>query len=145
MNGLVKKMPALLTSASIDLKAGQRRLDDLGRSCRLADVAVYQSDAVGSRDLGRLSHLPGIGNDIEAPFDKRLHESRADSLRSCRSQLLSSVGCSWFSSSRIVFLADQKSASNTMRYRALPDCKPGEGLVDIAHRKVLGLRRDFVS
>ena len=64
------------------LEARQRRLDDLGGGCRLADVAVHQSDVVGSRDLGGLGHLPGIGNDVETPFDKRFHDSRADPLRS---------------------------------------------------------------
>ena len=52
-----------------------------GGSCRLADVAVHQSDVVGSRDLGGLGHLPGIGNDVETPFDQPLHDARADPLR----------------------------------------------------------------
>src|SRR5439155_4292425 len=63
------------------LEARQGSLDDLGGSCRLADVAVDQSDVVGSRDLGGLGHLPGIGNDVETPFDKRFNDSRADPLR----------------------------------------------------------------
>src|SRR5215469_4257118 len=75
-------MPALLTSTSIRLEARPRRLDDPGGSCRLADVAVHQGDVVGSRDLSGLGHLPGIGNDVEPPFDKPLHDSRADPLRS---------------------------------------------------------------
>jgi hypothetical protein len=60
----------------------RRSLDDFGGSCRVADVAVYQRDAVGSRDLGGLGHLQGIGHDVETPFDKPFRDSRADPLRS---------------------------------------------------------------
>src|SRR5437773_1239145 len=49
-----------------------------------AAVTVHQSDVVGSRDLGGLGHLSRIGNDVEAPFDKPFHNSRADPLRGPR-------------------------------------------------------------
>jgi hypothetical protein len=56
------------TSVALSLlEARQRRLDELA-SCRLADVAVHQSDVAGSRDFGGLGHLPGIGNDVETPL-----------------------------------------------------------------------------
>src|SRR5262249_8515186 len=38
--------------------------------------------AVGSCDLGGSGHLPGVGDDVEAPFDEGLHDARADALRS---------------------------------------------------------------
>src|SRR5262249_55496984 len=59
------------------LEPGERGLDDLGGRCRLADVAVHEGDWVGSRDLGGLGHLPGIGNDVETPLDKRVDASPA--------------------------------------------------------------------
>ena len=70
VNGLLKKMPALLTSASIDLKRDRAVSTILGGSCRFADVAVHQCDVVGSRDLGGLGYVPGIGDDVETPPDK---------------------------------------------------------------------------
>src|SRR5215831_2693678 len=82
MNGLVKKMPALLTSMSTTFEASYRRLEDLGGSRGLSDVTVHQSDLVGSRNFGGLRHVPRIGNDVETPFDERLHDPRADPLRS---------------------------------------------------------------
>ena len=48
------------------LEARQRHLDDLA-ICRLADVAVHQSDVAGSRDYGGLGQLPRIGNRVETP------------------------------------------------------------------------------
>jgi len=70
-------------AADLDrLETRQCRLDDLGGSGWFADVAVHQSDVVGSPDLGGLGHLPGIGNDVETPFDKPFRDSRADPLRS---------------------------------------------------------------
>jgi hypothetical protein len=65
-------------------EASQRRLDDLGRSCGLADVAVHQGDAVGSRDLAGLRHLPGTGDDVKTAFNKRFHDACANPLRSSR-------------------------------------------------------------
>src|SRR5262249_37408669 len=50
--------------------------------CRLADVAVHQSDLAGRRHLGGLAHLPRIGDHIEPPLDEHLHCPRADPLRS---------------------------------------------------------------
>src|SRR5262249_13238851 len=54
---------------------------DPGGGGRLADVSVHESDAVGSRDLGGLGHLPRVGHDVEAPFDERFYDPRADALR----------------------------------------------------------------
>ena len=82
------------------LEARPRRLDDPGGSCRLADVAVHQGDVVGSRDLSGLGHLPGIGNDVEPPFDKPLHDSRGRSPAKPQSRWLSSVGHSWLFTSK---------------------------------------------
>src|SRR5262249_22801847 len=63
------------------LETRQRCLDDPGGSRRLADVAVHQSDLVRGRDLSGLGHLPGVGDDVEPAFDKRLRDSGADTLR----------------------------------------------------------------
>src|SRR5262245_34834160 len=64
------------------MEARQRRLDDPGGSRRFADVAVHESNLVSRRDLGGSGHLPGTGNDVETPFDKRFDDSRANALRS---------------------------------------------------------------
>src|SRR5215831_7425873 len=75
-------MPALLTSTSIDLKR------DRAVSTILAAVAgspMWPStratwlEAATSVDWVTFQ---GIGNDVEPPFDKPLHDSRADPLRS---------------------------------------------------------------
>ncbi len=63
-------------------RAGRRPRSDLSRSCRLADVAVHESDVVRSRNLGGLGHFSGIGDDVETAFDKRFDDARADALRS---------------------------------------------------------------
>ena len=71
-----------MEGADLDrLEARQCRSDNLGGSGWFADVAVHQSDVVGSPDLGGLGHLQGIGHDVETPFDKLFRDSRADPLR----------------------------------------------------------------
>jgi hypothetical protein len=82
VNGLVKKMPALLTSMSTTLKRASAVSDDHGGSGRLSDVTIHQSNLVGSDDVSGLRYLPRIGNDVEAPLDEPFHDCRADSLRS---------------------------------------------------------------
>src|SRR4029453_15163639 len=63
-------------------KAESGALGDLGGSGRLADMAVHHRDVIRSRDLGGLAHPSRIGDDVETPFDKPIHDSRTDSLRS---------------------------------------------------------------
>lgn len=79
--GLVKKMPPSSTSECIDrLEARQRRFEDFGGGCRLADEALHQSGMVGNHDLRGFCHLARIGDDVLTPFDNPFHDSRAASL-----------------------------------------------------------------
>jgi hypothetical protein len=51
---------------------------------RVADTPLHQRGVAGGRDLGGFSDRPGIGNDVEALFDKPFPDSRTDTLRSFR-------------------------------------------------------------
>src|SRR4029453_1146127 len=87
LGGVVRERLAEEDAGVIDqhvdrLEARQCRLDDLGGSGRLADMAVHPRDVIRSRDLGGFAHPSRVGHDVETPFDKPIHDSRTDSLRS---------------------------------------------------------------
>lgn len=79
--GLGAKDAGVIDQNVDGLEAGQGRLDDRGGRASFADVATRKSDRIGTRNLGELGHFPGSCSDIETPFNKRLHDSRADPLR----------------------------------------------------------------
>ena len=84
-----QRKTAIVTGASQGIGAGvvkafvARGFNVVANSRKVSEsTEVAASDAVGSRDLGRLAHLPGGGNDVEPMFDKHFHDARADPLRS---------------------------------------------------------------
>ena len=78
----MKKIPALLTRASIEPNRVERGLDDGLRRLRVGDVAIDAGQAIGCVNLRRLADLPRGRDDVVAPFEKAVGEAGTDALRS---------------------------------------------------------------